>query len=126
MHALRHRVAILAGEGLLASGVLVSDALGGVMFQSGLHVGYSGLEGRRGEARSSHSSSGEDPAFDVGDVLVEEQLVAGVTGYGRVSRTKLLPAPVLVQAWRHHCSAKVVWAWTLASGSASPGAMYAG
>ena len=63
MHALRHCIAILPGEGLLAAGVLVSDAFGCVVVQRGLHVGYPGLEGGRGEARSSHSSGGEDPTF---------------------------------------------------------------
>ena len=77
---MRHRIAILPSEGLL--GVFVSDAFGGVVFQCSLHVGYSGLEGGRGEARSSYSSGGQDPPFDVSNVLVEEQLVAGMTGGG--------------------------------------------
>ena len=82
MHALSHRIAVLPGEGLLVAGVFVSDAFGSVVFQRGLHVGYPGLEGGRGEARSSHSSGGQDPTLDVGDMLVEEQLVAGMTGGG--------------------------------------------
>ena len=52
------------------------------MFQGGLHGGYPGLEGSGGEAWSSHSCGGEYRSFDVSDMLVEEQLVSGVTGRG--------------------------------------------
>ena len=71
VHSLGDSVSVLPGEGLLVAGVLVSDALGGVVIQGRLHVSYSGLESCSGEAGSSYSRVSEYSSLHVSDVLVE-------------------------------------------------------
>ena len=50
----------------------MAEALGRVVVEGGLHVGYPGVEGSSGEPRPSYASGGEHRVPDSGDMLVQQ------------------------------------------------------